>query len=48
MPDGEASDASETFISNPGVLPKEVGFGEDGVKDDPFSAGYLDTAEDSL
>jgi hypothetical protein len=31
MPDGEAGDTSETLIGNPGVLAKEVGFGEDGV-----------------
>jgi hypothetical protein len=31
MPDGKPCDRSETLISNPGVLPKEVGFGEDSV-----------------
>jgi hypothetical protein len=48
MPDGESGDTSETLIGNPGMLAKEVGFGENGVKDDAFGAGNLDTAEDFL
>jgi len=31
MPDGEASDASDTLIGNPGVLAVEIGFGKNGV-----------------
>jgi hypothetical protein len=31
MANGKAGDASETLIGNPGMLPKEVGFGENGV-----------------
>jgi hypothetical protein len=46
MPDGEARDGSETVIGNPGVFAKEVGFGEDGVENDAFGAGQLDTAVD--
>jgi hypothetical protein len=36
MPDGEARDRSETLIGDPGVLAKEVGFGEDGAQDPAF------------
>ena len=47
MPDGEARHGSETLIGNLGVLAKHIGFGEDGVENDAFGAGNLDTAEDS-
>jgi hypothetical protein len=41
MPDRKPSNASDAFIGNPGVLAKEIGFGEDSVKDNAFGAGNL-------
>jgi hypothetical protein len=48
VPDGKPCDACETLIGNPGVLSKEIRFGQNGVKNDAFGAGNLDTAEDFL
>ena len=48
VPDGKSRNASDTLIGDPGVFAKEIGFGEDGVQNDTFRAGNLDTAEDTL
>jgi hypothetical protein len=36
MPDRKPRNASETLIGNPGVLAKEIRFGENGVENDAF------------
>jgi hypothetical protein len=45
---GKAGHAGEALIGNLGMLAKEVGFGEDGVQNNAFGAGNLDTAVNSL
>jgi hypothetical protein len=45
---GKPGDGLDDLMRNPGMLAVEIGFGEDGIEHNAFSAGNLDTAKDSL
>jgi hypothetical protein len=45
---GKAGDGLDDLMGNLGMLAVDIRLGEDGVENDAFRAGNLDTAEDSL